>query len=208
MIYYCTYTMGGTSRGVGVLKALGEGVLVTPYYRIARREELPWFGHVPHPLAEDVLIYDRITDYRDKGRRVAIGPGGDVDLVVDWPITSHEPADLDAEKAEQWWTAPVIANGDLTFSVLADPPEVKRLACRGGRTRTVRDFRASIKAPEVRVVTNHPREFYWPAIELMALADEVIGERQVQNEWAVARGDADPDGAKRAAAEIRKLLRG
>ena len=201
MIYYCTYTMGGTSRGVGVLKALGEGVLVTPYRKIALAEQLPWFRHVPLPLDDDILIYDRISPFRDKGKRVTVDIEGDADLLLDGPIVSHGMDELDLDRAEWWWTFPIAGAETM--------PEERILACRGGRPRTVRDFEARARLrQDVRIITPSRRQWYWPAIELMALADEVIGERQVQNEWAVARGDADPDGAKRAAAEIRKLLRG
>lgn len=210
MLYYCARTMGGTSRGVGILKALGEGVLVTPYRSIAIAESLPWFRHPPLPLADDVLVYDRISRYRKRGKRIVIGrePLVDVDAVIDWPVVSHRLDELDLEDAEAWWSAPVMVGGNTIHSILEDPPKQRILAVRGGPGRKARRFveDVEIASPKARLAVYHPRQFYWPALALMALADEVIGEQQVMNEWVVLRNRADPDGAKRAAAEIRKLL--
>jgi len=209
VIYYCTSTMGGTSRGVGILKELGDGVLVIPYRQIATLEGLPWFGHPPIPLPDDVLIYDRITHYHNRGKRVSVGREGDVDLVIDWPIVSHQVSELDLEEAEAWWSAPVLVGGNLIHSVYEDAPKRRILACRGGPRHKAHSFAQDIEVahPQARMAIYGP-QFYWPALALMALADEVIGERQVMDEWDVIRKKADPDGARRAATAIRKLIGG
>lgn len=202
--------MGGATRGAGILKALGDGVLVTPFKLIADYEGLEHFPQVPLPLSDDILIYDRIVPFRNKGKRVSLDrePLTDVDMVIDYPILSHLPDELDPERAEAWWTAPILIAGNHVHGTFADPPTERILACRGGNIRKIRQFQEETKAthPKARLVTNHPRQFYWPALELMLTADQVIGEAQVQHEWKAARGLADPEGAQRAAAEIRRLL--
>lgn len=203
--------MGGTSRGVGVLKALGEGVLVTPYRRIAALEGLPWFRHPPIAMPDDVLVYDRLVAHQGRGKRVNVGrePLVDVDAVIDWPVVSHQMDELDLEQAEQWWSAPLLVGGNLIHSVYEDAPKRRVLACRGGPEDKSTLFAQGIEVhhSQVRMAIYDPQQFYWPALALMVLADEVIGEQQVMDEWAVIRKQADPDGAKRAAATIRKLLR-
>ena len=208
-VYYCAVTLGGTSRGVGILRALGEGVLVTPYRRIAMMEELPYFGQVPLPQSDDVLIYDRFFEPRDRGKRVTVGRDGNVDLVIDWPVVSHAPDSLDMDRAKTWWEAPIMVGGNLAHSIMEPPPKEKILACRGGKPNQTAEYMARVKqaSPSARTVSMRDRTFYWPAIELMALADEVIGERQVQNEWAVAKGEVDPDGARIAADKIMSLIK-
>jgi len=187
---------------------------VTPYRAIARAEGLAWFRHPPLPQADDVLIYDKIAQYRDGGRRVVVGTedslAGDVDLVLDWPILAREPGELDLVRALEWWREPVRVSRSQVLAVYEDRTGPRVLAVRGGGSHKARVFGREVarSRPEARVVTYRPQLFYWPALELIALADEVVGEAQVQREFEVLRGKGEAGGARRAAGQIRALLGG
>jgi len=203
---YCTTTLGGTARGVGILRALGGGVLVTPIRDVPYLEEgIAYFGHIP--LSCETLILDNIRPRRQGGRydRVLVY-GEDIEPEL---VLPREPAEMDPERAESWWANPPMDRvkvGRIWYDVEPEEPGQRVLSvCSSLPINRIRAFQETARG---RVVAAMDRLFYWPAMELMALADEVEGGgEQVAGEWEAVQGRADPDGAKRAAAQVRKLAK-
>jgi hypothetical protein len=195
---YCTTTLGGTARGIGVLRALGGGVLVTPFSVVPDLEDgIEFFGHVP--LSCDVLILDSIRPRkRHRGYGKVLVYGEDVEP---GPVLPRDPDELDLTRAEAWWSSPPpvkVRVGRITYDV--EPHFDRRVlcVCSSYRPREQRDF---AEAAEGRVVMPSRRYFYWPAMELMALADEVVGGgMQVMAERLAVENQA-----RRVAADVRRL---
>ena len=200
-LFYIAGDLGATVRGAAILKALGHGRLVTEYREVALREGVAWFGSPP--VRGDVFIWDREGRIPKRaGLQVSIGIERDVDLVVplDVPIVPRQVDELDLYEAEVWWAHAVQRiEGPGHVREMPMDPSVRRLMCGS------RDAAAFVDDPQVRVV-GPGYGFYWPAMELMPLAEQVLGGEQTAGELAVLQGEADPDGARMAASAIKALI--
>jgi hypothetical protein len=193
-IYYVAHGLGAAVRGAAILKALGTGTLITPYRRIAELEGVAWFGGL---LGNGhVYIWDRPGRIPARpGLQVSIGlerPEMDLSLDLDVPVVARSLAELDKGRAEAWWNEPLVINSRGRGYVL--PPAEQRVLALGGQS-----------APGARSPA-YGAGFYWPAMELMTTADDVLGGQQSVAEWLVVQGKLPDDGAARAAERIRELL--
>jgi len=197
-IIYCASTLGGTARGVGILRELGGGVLVTPFREVVDLEDgIVFFGHVP--LSCQTLILDKVRPRRRGGNYDKILIYGED--IEPGPVLPRQIDEMDLQRAEAWWQAPPLLRlkiGRIHYELETDFGRKRTLSvCSSYRPRDWRDFRLTAKG---RVVCPSPELFYWPAMELMALADEVHGGGiQVQAERLAVENQA-----ARVAADIKR----
>jgi hypothetical protein len=146
-----------------------------------------------------VLILDSIRPRkRHRGYGKVLVYGEDVEP---GPVLPRDPDELDLMRAKDWWAAPPpvrVRAGGLWYDM--EPHHDRRVLCVCSSHRA-RDWRAFTEKAKGRVVLPSARLFYWPAMELMALADEVMGGgMQVQAERLAAENQA-----RRVAADVRRL---
>ena len=178
------------------MRTLGAGLLVGCGRDIARREGIAWFGAIP--LRAGVYVWDRAPRrFVRPGKQVVVGEDADADLVIDWPITPRLVAELDEAAAEEWWQRPLEIHRPGKRGPVVEEFTLRKLVLQA---RPAKRWNT-----EARVLTPGP-SFYWPAMELMTLADEVTGGDQSMTEWDVVRGKLPDDGALEAAEAIRRLL--
>lgn len=194
-VFYVATDLGATVRGVAVLQALGTGWLITEYPRIPKLERVPWLGNVV--LEDGVYLWDGPRPKRLwPAVHLSLNSEQDVDEVirVPSPIVVRQRRELDLDRAAAWWDDPCVTvclPGAHAYSYETDS---RILSTRHTERRDVRQVAYGLG-------------LYWPAMELMTRAEDVLGGEQSQAEWSVVQGKAKSDGAKRAAAAIRKFLR-
>jgi hypothetical protein len=195
-VVYVARSLSAAVRGVAVLRALGGGLLAGCGRDIARREGIAWFGAIP--LEAGLYVWDRAPRrFARPGKQVVVGEEVAVDLVIDWPITPRLVRELDEDAAERWWQEPLVVHVPGKRGPVVEPPAVRRLVLQARPARRREDG--------ARILTVGP-SFYWPGMELMTRADEVMGGGQSMTEWDVVRGKLPDDGAQEAADAIRRLL--
>jgi len=206
-LWYIAEGMGATVRGASILKELGYGCLVTPYRLLADEEGVAWFGGIS--LYGDVFIWDRPGRLPHRpGLQLTIGEEreGFIPVPLDVPVVPRKVEDLDIDRAAEWWerpTATLIGKGQVrTFDRL--PGASKILRCQGRPDRFSK-HRQQPK-PLAETVIGWKHNFYWPAMELMPLADEVHGGDQTMAELSVVRGEHGDDGAAVAAKMIQEHI--
>jgi hypothetical protein len=188
VIYYIARTLGATARGVGILRKLGSGTLVTPWPQIARLERIPWFGGIPAGLPGDVLVFDGVAvKMLRAGRSIALykpgskGPAADLAISLERPVLARDRSELDLSRADKWWRTPLRdwrRSVGPRVVVFEDVPKVRNLEVVGGTLAEIH-----LAAPDGRFVSPFPPDhFYWPAQAVIATADTVTGGGQVQAE--------------------------
>jgi hypothetical protein len=193
--FYVATDLGATVRGVGVLKALGSGWLITEYHRLPQFEGLPWLGGVV--LEKGIYLWDGPRPERLwPATHLSLEDDQEVDGVVSAssPIVAFRRDELDLARAAEWWANPTVTvclPGGWAHSYETDS---RILSTRHTERRDVRQVAYGLG-------------LYWPAMELMAEAAAVLGGKQSLAEWEVMQGEASGDGAAQVAAAVQGWLK-
>jgi hypothetical protein len=178
--------------------------LVGPWRELAKIEGIKIHGGIPTKKV-DLYIWDhcnpRMSRYRD-GDHIAIGEkleGTKLTIPLDKPIVAFNLASLDRNKAEEWWNQPyrVITKQGKGFEF---PPVT------GERILSTRRNPEIEQSGQGRCLYFGLKNFYWPAPEIMNVADVVVGGRQTMMELDVLKGKAPDDGSDHAIFQIKKFL--
>lgn len=202
-LYYIAMSLGATIRGMAILKGLGLGTLVSPWREIAKFEGIKVHGGIP-TKGVDVYIWDKYGPNipRRKGEHICIDKemeGAALTIPLNKPIVGFEIDKLSKEKAEEWWKTPYRVRTKLGKGFEFPPVTGERILS----TRRNFELEQSLQG---RCLYFGLKNFYWPAPEIMSVADIVMGGRQTMMELDVLEGKAADDGLDHAIFKIKEFL--